>query len=135
MLQADLPENLRNAKSLAVSLRRDGHLREARQLTMQTYERYLDRFGAEAADTLACALNLAADHSASGDKEAARDLATTVYEGTSGCSATSTRSPWPARTTSGSTCAAAGTSRRRSGAARTPSGPSARCSAPTTRSP
>ncbi|MEZ0093922.1 FxSxx-COOH system tetratricopeptide repeat protein [Streptacidiphilus sp. EB129] len=76
----DLP-TLRYAKSLAVALRKAGHQGEARQLTKETYERYLERYGENFPDALACALNLAADYSASGDKEAARDGAQEVYQG------------------------------------------------------
>ena len=76
----DLP-TLRYAKSFAVALRRIGRQAEARQLTKDTYDRYLDRYGASAPDTLACALNLAADYSAVGDKEAARDFAESVHQG------------------------------------------------------
>jgi cellulose biosynthesis protein BcsQ len=74
----DLPK-LRYAKSYAVALRRIGRQSEARELTKLTYDRYLDRFGADAPDTLACALNLAADYSAVGDKDAARDFAQDVH--------------------------------------------------------
>ncbi|MFC1405968.1 MULTISPECIES: FxSxx-COOH system tetratricopeptide repeat protein [Streptacidiphilus] len=76
----DLPK-LRYAKSYAVALRRVGRLGEARQLTRDTYGQYLERYGAVAPDTLACALNLAADYSAAGDKEAARDFAAEVHQG------------------------------------------------------
>ncbi|WP_042403751.1 FxSxx-COOH system tetratricopeptide repeat protein [Streptacidiphilus carbonis] len=76
----DLPK-LRYAKSYAVALRRVGRQGEARQLTKDTYDRYLERYGADAPDTLACALNLAADYSAAGDKEAARDFAAEVLQG------------------------------------------------------
>ncbi|MFC1415308.1 FxSxx-COOH system tetratricopeptide repeat protein [Streptacidiphilus cavernicola] len=76
----DLP-TLRYAKSYAVALRRIGRQAEARQLTKDTYDRYLDRYGASSPDTLACALNLAADYSAVGDKEAARDFAESVHQG------------------------------------------------------
>ena len=72
---------LRYAKSYAVALRRVGRQGEARQLTKDTYDRYLERYGADAPDTLACALNLAADYSAAGDKEAARDFAADVHQG------------------------------------------------------
>jgi cellulose biosynthesis protein BcsQ len=76
----DLP-TLRYAKSFAVALRRIGRQAEARQLTKDTYDRYVDRYGLKAPDTLACALNLAADYSAVGDKEAARDFAQEVHRG------------------------------------------------------
>lgn len=76
----DLPK-LRYAKSFAVALRRVGRQGEARQLTKDTYDRYLERYGATAPDTLACALNLAADYSAAGDKDAAREFAAEVHQG------------------------------------------------------
>ncbi|WP_081982412.1 FxSxx-COOH system tetratricopeptide repeat protein [Streptacidiphilus albus] len=76
----DLP-TLRYAKSLAVALRKAGREGEARQITKETYARFLDNYGENAPDTLACALNLAADYSASGDKELARDFAQEVYDG------------------------------------------------------
>ncbi|MEY9872286.1 cellulose biosynthesis protein BcsQ/tetratricopeptide (TPR) repeat protein [Streptacidiphilus sp. MAP12-33] len=70
--------SLRYTMSLAVSLRRAGEQSEARRLTMDTYNRYLERYGAEVPDALSCALNLAAEHSAAGDKELARDMAEEV---------------------------------------------------------
>ncbi|MEY9962915.1 MinD-like ATPase involved in chromosome partitioning or flagellar assembly/tetratricopeptide (TPR) repeat protein [Streptacidiphilus sp. MAP12-16] len=76
----DLP-TLRYTKSLAVALRKAGRQGEAKRLTKETYERYLERYGANFPDSLACALNLAADYSASGDKETARDSAREVYQG------------------------------------------------------
>ena len=76
----DLPR-LRYAKSYAVALRRIGRQGEARELTRETYDRYLERYGEFAPDTLACALNLAADYSAAGDKDAAREHATRVHQG------------------------------------------------------
>jgi MinD-like ATPase involved in chromosome partitioning or flagellar assembly len=76
----DLP-TLRYAKSYAVALRRIGRQGEARRITKETYDRYLEHYGANAPDALACALNLAADYSAAGDKEAARDFAAEVHEG------------------------------------------------------
>ncbi|MFC1433363.1 FxSxx-COOH system tetratricopeptide repeat protein [Streptacidiphilus sp. N1-3] len=76
----DLPL-LRYAKSRAVVLRRVGRSAEARQLSTSTYERCAERYGALAPDSLACALNLAADCSATGDPQAARELASEVYQG------------------------------------------------------
>ncbi|WP_051945175.1 FxSxx-COOH system tetratricopeptide repeat protein [Streptacidiphilus rugosus] len=71
--------SLRYAKSLALSLRRAGQQSEARRLTMDTYNRYLERYSADVPDALSCALNLAAEYSAAGDKELARDTAQEVY--------------------------------------------------------
>ena len=76
----DLPK-LRYAKSYAVALRRAGRQAEARKLTKETYDRYVKRYGETAPDTLACALNLAADYSADGDKDAAREAASEVHQG------------------------------------------------------
>ncbi|MFC1443143.1 FxSxx-COOH system tetratricopeptide repeat protein [Streptacidiphilus sp. N1-10] len=71
--------SLRYAKSLAVSLRRAGRQGEARRLTADTYNRFLEHYDSSLPDSLSCALNLAADHSAAGDKERARDTAQEVY--------------------------------------------------------
>lgn len=76
----DLPK-LRYAKSYAVALRRAGRQAEARKLTRETYDRYVNRYGKNAPDTLACALNLAADYSADGDKDAAMEAAAEVHRG------------------------------------------------------
>ncbi|QNE78594.1 tetratricopeptide repeat protein [Streptomyces finlayi] len=81
VLNADVPEALRTAKSLAVSLRKAGHPHEAKRLTEETYGRYRGRYGAKVPDALACGLNLAADFSAVGDKQAALDLALQALEG------------------------------------------------------
>ncbi|MFD0329263.1 FxSxx-COOH system tetratricopeptide repeat protein [Streptacidiphilus monticola] len=75
----DLP-SLRYTKSLAVALRKAGQQSEARRLTTETYNRYLERYNALVPDALSCALNLAADYSAAGDKEAARDTAQEIYQ-------------------------------------------------------
>lgn len=64
VLNPDVPETLRNSKSLAVSLRKAGRAAESMRLTQVTYDRYLERYGPDVPDTLACALNLAAEYSA-----------------------------------------------------------------------
>jgi cellulose biosynthesis protein BcsQ len=72
--------SLRYAKSLAVSMRRIGQQNEARRLTIETYNRYLERYDAKVPDALSCALNLAAEYSSAGDKERARDTAKEVFD-------------------------------------------------------
>ncbi|MDX3850595.1 FxSxx-COOH system tetratricopeptide repeat protein [Streptomyces sp. AK02-01A] len=75
------PGTLAAAKSLAVSLRRAGLLEDARRLTTATRNRYRAKYGADAnPDSLACDLNLAADHFAAGEPVAARDLAQEVVD-------------------------------------------------------
>ena len=76
----DLP-SLRYATSLAVTLRQVGRELEARSITSTTYDRLRRRYGDHAPDTLACALNLAADYSATGESERARDIAVEVRKG------------------------------------------------------
>jgi hypothetical protein len=72
--------SLRYTKSLAVALRKAGQTGEARRLTMDTYNRYLERYNSLVPDALSCALNLAAEYSASGDKEAATETAVEIYD-------------------------------------------------------
>ncbi|MFB7273782.1 FxSxx-COOH system tetratricopeptide repeat protein [Streptomyces sp. NPDC056244] len=75
------PGTLAAAKSLAVSLRRADQLEDARRLTTATRNRYRAKYGSEAnPDSLACDLNLAADHFAAGEPVAARDLAQEVVD-------------------------------------------------------
>ncbi|MER7998853.1 FxSxx-COOH system tetratricopeptide repeat protein [Streptomyces sp. NPDC095613] len=75
------PGTLAAAKSLAVSLRRAGRLEDARRLTTATRNRYRAKYGSEAnPDSLACDLNLAADHFAAGEPVAARDLSQEVVD-------------------------------------------------------
>ncbi|RDG34937.1 FxSxx-COOH system tetratricopeptide repeat protein [Streptomyces corynorhini] len=75
------PDTLAAAKSLAVSLRRADRLEDARRLTTATRGRYRTKYGSEATpDSLACDLNLAADHFAAGEPVAARDVAQEVVE-------------------------------------------------------
>ncbi|MEV0034724.1 FxSxx-COOH system tetratricopeptide repeat protein [Streptomyces sp. NPDC050804] len=75
------PGTLAAAKSLAVSLRRAGRLEDARRLTTATRNRYRAKYGGEPnPDSLACDLNLAADHFAAGEPVAARDLAQEVVD-------------------------------------------------------
>ncbi|MEV7867030.1 FxSxx-COOH system tetratricopeptide repeat protein [Streptomyces sp. NPDC088124] len=75
------PGTLAAGKNLAVSLRRAGLLEDARRLTTATRNRYRAKYGADInPDTLACDLNLAADHFASGEPVAARDLAQEVVD-------------------------------------------------------
>jgi cellulose biosynthesis protein BcsQ len=75
----DLP-SLRYAKSLAIALRKVGQQAEAKRLTTETYNRYLERYDQNNPDALSCALNLAAEYSASGDKEAATETAKEIYD-------------------------------------------------------
>jgi tetratricopeptide (TPR) repeat protein len=63
-----LPEALRTAKSLAVSLRRAGKIGQARGLTEQTYALYVEKSEVNTPDAFACLLNLAADLSVHDDK-------------------------------------------------------------------
>ncbi|WP_327237292.1 FxSxx-COOH system tetratricopeptide repeat protein [Streptomyces sp. NBC_01317] len=75
------PGTLVAAKSLAVSLRRAGRLEDARRLTTATRNRYRAKYGTEVnPDSLACDLNLAADHFSAGEPVAARDLAQEVVD-------------------------------------------------------
>ncbi|QXE37602.1 tetratricopeptide repeat protein [Streptomyces sp. GMY02] len=75
------PGTLAAAKSLAVSLRRADRLEDARRLTTATRNRYRAKYGSESnPDSLACDLNLAADHFAAGEPVAARDLAQEVVD-------------------------------------------------------
>jgi tetratricopeptide (TPR) repeat protein len=73
--------SLRYASSLAVTLRQIGREVEARNINSTTYDQLRKNHGEHVPDTLACALNLAADHSATGENERARDFAVEVRDG------------------------------------------------------
>ncbi|MFJ3226318.1 FxSxx-COOH system tetratricopeptide repeat protein [Streptomyces sp. NPDC086783] len=87
VLNPDVPEVLRADKSLAVSLRKAGHIGEALRITeeaWQTYARYRDRYGSTIPEALACGLNLAADYFATdpaGGAGRAVQLVNEVLEG------------------------------------------------------
>jgi cellulose biosynthesis protein BcsQ/tetratricopeptide (TPR) repeat protein len=80
MVGEDLVDTLRTSKSLAVSLRRMGHLDEAYELTLETHERYARKYAPNHPEALACVLNLACDLSARDDKPAALAQANAVLE-------------------------------------------------------
>jgi hypothetical protein len=55
VLGDELLDTLRTAKSLAISLRKAGAQHEAMDLTQQTYDRYLKRYGPTSPEALCCA--------------------------------------------------------------------------------
>ena len=73
-----MPETLRTATSLAVSLRKAGEQVEARDLARDIYERYRRKYGGNSPDALACGLNLACDYAARDDMPRALELATEI---------------------------------------------------------
>jgi tetratricopeptide (TPR) repeat protein len=72
-------DTLLTAQSLAVSLRKVGHVDEAYERTLDTIKRYENRKAGEHPEALACWLNLAADQAALGDRAAAHATAGEVY--------------------------------------------------------
>ena len=80
ILGSTLPETLRTAKSLAVSLRRAGRVDQAWKLTKETYDLYEAESETGTPDALACLLNLAADLSVHEKKEQAVARADEVRE-------------------------------------------------------
>ncbi|GAA0410400.1 hypothetical protein Acor_35330 [Acrocarpospora corrugata] len=81
MLQFDdYPDALRAAKSIAVSLRRAGDRQEALKRAQDTHDHYQRLFPFHP-ESSAAALELACCLSAVDDKESARDLAASVFDG------------------------------------------------------
>ena len=72
-------DTLLTAQSLAVSLRKVGHVDQAYERTLDTIKRYENRKAGEHPEALACRLNLAADQAALGDRAAAYATANEVY--------------------------------------------------------
>ncbi|HZN77315.1 MAG TPA: FxSxx-COOH system tetratricopeptide repeat protein [Micromonosporaceae bacterium] len=75
-----ISESLRAARSLAIALRKLGHVREAHDLTETTLAQFVNLHGARHPETLACQTNLAIDQSALGDDQTALATSRAAYE-------------------------------------------------------